>query len=108
MNLGHIDDKGIVAAGVLQDIGKVLSLFLVVFQAIPKRLLPGIAVCADPAHKPFDLPCIIPGDEIVFVTELPIKGGAGIAAVRRDLPDGDLVNLPVFRCLSLHKESPPL
>lgn len=57
---------------------------------------------------------MIPGDEVIFIFEMAVKGRRGITAVLGDIPNGDLIHLflfsqfpkglgeDIFRCFALH------
>jgi hypothetical protein len=38
---------------------------------------------------------IIPGDQVILILELPVKGGGGIATVVYDFLYGDFINRPM-------------
>lgn len=76
-----------------EQIIEVLFVVLKVFRAIMQRSVPRIIVFSDLVHHLGNSLRMIPYNQIVLILELTVKGRRGIAAVFRDIPDGDFIDI---------------
>ena len=92
MNPGHVQKKGIIAAGMGQKIGEVVPVLREIRRRAFRRFSPGERIPLELIQNLLEILRIAPGDEIVLVAELAVKSRLGIASVFDDLLHGDPVN----------------
>ena len=85
VNPGHVQKKGIIAAGMGQKIGEAVPVLREIRRRAFRRLSPGERIPLELIQNPLGILRIAPGDEIVLVAELAVKSRLGIAAVFDDL-----------------------
>ena len=90
--LGDIAEIGLVSLCIIEKVQQIVSVSPAVLNCLKRVISPGIAFVIDSAESFVKIAGILPGDEIIFIRKMAVKGRRGQATVLGDFLNRNLAD----------------